>query len=196
VSAAVRLAAPDDRDAVVATTASAFAGDPAWDFILGPGNRAGAEAFAGALFDARVVRGTVWVTDHAASVAMWDRVAPERSTEAAVDPWPAFRDEVGEQVWQRLWVYDSAVKGSGPDRPYWYLGVLATHPDRQGEGLAGAVLEPGFAAAADDGWDCWLETSKPTNKPFYAGRGFTEEVAVAGLECPPTWWLRRPAERS
>jgi GNAT superfamily N-acetyltransferase len=193
VSVAVRPATPDDRGAVVDTTASAFAGDPAWDFILGPGNRAGAEAFAGALFDSRVRRGTVWVVDDVASVAMWDRVAPERSAADVLDPWPPFRAAVGEQVWERLWAYDSAVKGSGPGRPYWYLGVLATHPERQGEGLAGAVLVPGLAAAAADGWDCWLETSKPTNKPFYAGRGFTDEVPVTGLDGPPTWWLRRPA---
>jgi GNAT superfamily N-acetyltransferase len=190
---AVRPAVPADRDVVVDTTASAFAGDPAWDFILGAGNRRGAEAFAGALFDARVVRSTVWVADDGAAVAMWDRVAPERAAPAEVDPWPVFRAEAGEQVWERLWRYDSAVTASGPLRPYWYLGVLATRPDRQGRGLATAVLGPGLAASADDGWDCWLETSKPENKPFYAGRGFTEVVPVAGLDGPPTWWLRRSA---
>jgi GNAT superfamily N-acetyltransferase len=109
-----------------------------------------------------------------------------------VDPWVNFREVAGEGVWQQLWRYDDAVKASGPVRPYWYLGVLATHPDRQGEGLATAVLGPGFAAAAADAWDCWLETSKPGNKPFYAARGFTDVVPVTGLDGPPTWWLRRP----
>lgn len=191
MSATVRAASVHDRAAVVDTVASAFAGDPAWDFIVGAGNRDGAEAFGAALFDARVVRGTVWLADDGAAVAMWDRVAPERATATGVDPWPAFRERAGDEVWDRLWRYDEAVKASGPARPYWYLGVLATHPHRQGEGLASAVLAPGFDAASADGWDCWLETSKPQNKPFYAGRGFTEVVAVAGLVDPPTWWLRR-----
>jgi GNAT superfamily N-acetyltransferase len=188
----VRVAIEGDRGAVVATVSRAFVGDPAWDFILGAGNDRAARAFAGALFDGRFGRGTVWLADDGAAVAMWDRVAPERA-EPGVDPWPGFRAEVGEQVWSQLSAYDDAVKTSAPPRPYWYLGVLATHPDRQGEGLASAVLAPGLARAAEDGWDCWLETSKPTNKPFYAARGFTESVDVVGLEGPATWWLRRPA---
>ncbi len=36
------------------------------------------------------------------------------------------------------------------------------------------------------------ETSTPANKAFYAGRGFTEGVAVDIPGGPPTWWLRRP----
>ena len=137
----------------------------------------------------------MWVADDGAAVAMWDRVGVEVAA-GGRDPWPQFRPRAGEQVWARLSAYDAAVKAAGPARPYWYLGVLATHPDRQGEGLARAVLQPGIEAAgaeADgDGWDCWLETSKPENKPFYAARGFTDVVPVSALDSPATWWLRRP----
>ena len=99
---------------------------------------------------------------------------------------------VGEEIWTRLSIYDAAVHGGAPEPPYWYLGVLATHPDRHGQGLATAVLGPGLAAADEEGWDCWLETSTPANKAFYAGRGFTEGREFAVPDGPPTWWLRRP----
>ncbi len=89
-------------------------------------------------------------------------------------------------------MYEAALDAVGPVRPYWYLGVLATHPDHQGRGLATTVLRPGLAAADAEGWDCWLETSTPANKAFYAGRGFTGSVAVDIPGGPPTWWLRRP----
>ncbi len=189
----VRLATTRDRERVVESVSLAFHGDPAWDFILGAGACDAAAAFARVLFDARAGRGTVWVADDGAAVAMWDRVDVTRGDGVTDDIWARFRAAVGERVWASLWAYDEAVKASGPARPYWYLGVLATHPDRQGEGLATAVLRPGTAAADAEGWDCWLETSKPANKAFYASRGYVESIPVADLDGPPTWWLRRPS---
>ena len=112
MNAEVRPATADDRGAVIGSVAAAFSGDPAWDFILGAGNAAGAQAFAAALFDARVERGTVWLADDGAAVAMWDRTSPERSG-GVVDPWPRFRDEVGEQVWARLWALRRRREGLG-----------------------------------------------------------------------------------
>lgn len=124
---------------------------------------------------------------------MWDR----KASEAPLDPdhakhWASFRAEVGEGVWSRLRAYDDSVKANLPAPPFWYLGVLATHPDMQGRGPASAVLAPALAAADADGWDCWLETSTPSNGGFYARRGFTEAVPVTVPDGPPTWWLRRP----
>jgi GNAT superfamily N-acetyltransferase len=190
----VRPATLADVDTVATTVTAAFANDPAWSFIVGPGNDAARGAFARALLIPRIHRGTAWVTDDGAAVAMWDR----RPTEGSVDEdddawWGAFRAEVGEDVWARLNAYDGALEAVPPTPPYWYLGVLATHPEVQGRGLATAVVRPGLAAADAEGWDCWLETSTPANKAFYAGRGFTESLAVDIPGGPPTWWLRRPA---
>jgi GNAT superfamily N-acetyltransferase len=190
----VRLATLADIDAVAAMVTAAFTTDPAWSFIIGPGDAHAMAAFARALLIPRIRRGTAWVTDACTAVAMWDR----RSADGPVDEdhdasWADFRADVGESIWSRLEAYDSAVDAASPTRPYWYLGVLATHPDHQGRGLATTVLHPGLAAADAEGWDCWLETSTPANKAFYAGRGFTEGVAFDVPGGPPTWWLRRPA---
>lgn len=81
----------------------------------------------------------------------------------------------------------------GPLPPYWYLGVLATHPTAQRRGLAQAVIAPALALADAEGLDCWLETSKPANTGFYERRGFTERIEVAVPAGPLTWWMRRPA---
>ena len=69
----------------------------------------------------------------------------------------------------------------------------ALSPTHQGRGLATAVLAPGLATADAEGWDAWLETSKPGNKAFYAGRGFTDVRPVEIPDGPATWWIRRPA---
>ena len=191
---AVRLATPADVDAVARMVAEAFATDPAWSFIIGRDNPSAMSAFARTLLVARISRRTAWVTDDCGAVAMWDR----KSLDVAVDDdhaarWAAFRAEVGEDIWSRLEAYDAAVTAVAPPQPYWYLGVLATHPDLHGRGLASAVLRPGLDAADADGWDCWLETSTPGNKAFYAGRGFTDAVPFDIPGGAPSWWLRRPA---
>jgi len=193
-SSGVRRACLADVDAVVATVTAAFSNDPAWSFIVGPDNAAAMAAFVRTLLLPRIDQGTAWVTDDCTAVAMWDRLALDGSRDVDYEArWSAFRAEVGEDVWSRLQAYEAALKGDSPARPYWYLGVLATHPDHQGLGLASAVLLPGLAAADAEGWDCWLETSTPGNKAFYAGRGFTESVPVAVPGGPATWWMRRPA---
>ncbi|MDQ1250827.1 MAG: hypothetical protein QG597_5207 [Actinomycetota bacterium] len=191
---AVRLATPADVDAVARMVAEAFATDPAWSFIIGRDNPSAMSAFARTLLVARISRRTAWVTDDCGAVAMWDR----KSLDVAVDDdhaarWAAFRAEVGEDIWSRLEAYDAAVTAVAPPQPYWYLGVLATHPDLHGRGLATAVLRPGLEAADAAGWDCWLETSTPGNKAFYAGRGFTDAVPFDIPGGAPSWWLRRPA---
>lgn len=189
----VRVATMDDHDAVVATVVAAFHDDPAWDYMVGSGTPA-AHAFAHALLVPRIEAATAWVAvveGSAGAVAMWDRVAPEpRGGDA--EWWAAFAADVGPEVAARVDRYDAVLKEKQPARPYWYLGVLATRPEHQGRGLATAVVQPAFALAAAEGWDCWLETSKPGNKDFYRRRGFTESVEVDFPDGPPTWWMRRP----
>ncbi len=67
----VRQARPEDRAAVTATVAAAFARDPAWTYLHGDDYDRLAPHFAGSLFDLRVGSGDVWVTGDVASTAMW-----------------------------------------------------------------------------------------------------------------------------
>jgi GNAT superfamily N-acetyltransferase len=190
----VRRAERGDREAVTSSVAAAFARDPAWSFLHGDDYDRLAPLFAAALFDLRVGTGGVWVTDDRAAVAMWD--PPRGGRVATVDSeriWDAYRAAAGAPAWDRLTEYDRAVDAARPDTPYWYLGVLATRPERQGTGLATAVMGPVLDRADRDGVDCCLETSTLSNKAFYGRRGFSEVSPVDIASGPPTWWLRRPA---
>jgi GNAT superfamily N-acetyltransferase len=73
-----------------------------------------------------------------------------------------------------------------------YLGVLATDPARQGEGLATAVLTPVLNEADRLGIACCLETSTVKNRSFYKRRDFTQATEILLPGGPDTWWLRRP----
>jgi GNAT superfamily N-acetyltransferase len=177
---------------VVATVAAAFACDPAWAFILGEEYERRAAQFAGALFDVRVARRDIWVTDDLAAVAMWDAPDGDDAARAhAEGVWARYRASVGEDAFARLVLYNDAVGDASPTEPYWYLGVLATDPRRQREGLATAVLAPVVTQANRLGLACCLETSTADNRRFYENRGFTQATDVVLPGGPPTWWLRR-----
>jgi GNAT superfamily N-acetyltransferase len=187
----VRRAQAVDRAAVVETVVAAFRGDPGWGFIFGDDFERLAPHFAGALFDVRLATDTIWVTDDLSAAALWAPPGRSAPPELADQVWSDYRTRAGEVAWQRLEAYDAAVERCHPTVEYWYLGVLATHPSRQGEGLASAVMGPALAQADRDGLAACLETSTTNNRDFYARRGFTRAVEVALAGGPSTWWLTR-----
>jgi GNAT superfamily N-acetyltransferase len=192
----VRRALPGDRAAVIATVVAAFAEDPGWRFLLNGEHNRVAPLFAGALFDLRCPRQSVWVTDDLLAVAMWDRPAEDGAQSLPVDAiWDRYTAQAGPEVHERLIAYNQAVGAASTPSPYSYLGVLATHPEQRGKGLASTVLQPEIALADEAAIDCCLETSTEANRRFYEKRGFTEAVTVEVLGGPPTWWLRRAARR-
>jgi GNAT superfamily N-acetyltransferase len=178
---------------VVATVAAAFAEDPGWAFILGSEYERLAGHFVEALFDVRVSGKNVWVTDDLAGVAMWDPPAEGENLGAgyAERVWAGYRAIAGEEAWACLASYTDAVAAVSPAEPYWYLGVLATQPQRQRDGLATAVLAPILDEADQLGIACGLETSTAENRRFYERRGLTQATPVVLPGGPPTSWLHR-----
>jgi GNAT superfamily N-acetyltransferase len=188
----IRRALLSERTGVVATVAAAFAQDPGWAFILGEEYERLAPHFAAAMFDMRFACQNVWVTDDLAAVAMWDSpgqsdTAPGRAQSALA----RYHAIGGEDAYERLALYHEAVAAVSPAELHWYLGVLATHPQRQREGLATAVLTPIVNEADRLGLACCLETSTADNRRFYERRGFTRATEIILPGGPPTWWLRR-----
>ena len=51
--------------------------------------------------------------------------------------------------------------------PHWYVFVLGVRPERQGEGLGRALLDPALARADRDRLPTYLETTKEQNLAFY-----------------------------
>ncbi|MER7005960.1 MerR family transcriptional regulator [Dactylosporangium sp. NPDC000555] len=178
----IRVAIPADREAVVATFVAAFVADPAVRWFLPDDETYPAEAaaMAGHLFDLRVGRGTVWIADGGAAVAMWDQPrSPAGEGAAEHRPPPG-----------RFGRYQEVVREWMPRFPHWYLGVLASHPDHRGRRLGRTVMAAGLARAAADGLPAYLETSNPSNVDVYRSAGFevAEYLTVDGL---PVWIMVR-----
>jgi GNAT superfamily N-acetyltransferase len=124
---------------------------------------------------------------------MWDPpgVGDDPGQGYAEGVWARYRAIAGEEACERLASYNDAVAEAVPAEPHWYLGVLATHPERRQEGLATALLSPILDEADRFGVACCLETSTVSNRRFYERRGFTQATEIVLPGGPDTWWLRR-----
>ena len=89
---------------------------------------------------------------------------------------------------------ESAVAGSRPEEPHYYLAVVGTDPSVRRRGLAAGVIRPGLAASDADGIPSFLHTSAESNVAWYSKLGFDvtghQQVDEGG---PDVWAMsRRP----
>jgi GNAT superfamily N-acetyltransferase len=174
----VRRIGPEQRDAAVATLAEAFLDDPLMRMMSEDEQRR--RAVAPWFFQRAVTYGLrwgeVWGTDDASAVAIWlppgdSHLGTLRMIRVGLWAMPL---RVGLGTALRV------LRGSGaterfhaavPD-PHWYLLFLGTRRERQGQGLASALLDAVISKADVDGLPCYLETGTDSNIVFYERRGF------------------------
>lgn len=183
----IRLATPADLDPLAATVVAAFDHDPAFRAFFGTGHEFGrlALAFATDLLQRRIATESVWMTDDGDAVAMWDPPAGTVET-------PPSELDLPADARARLDEYDARVHGAMPTTPHWYLGVLASHPRRRGEGLARSVARAGLDAAADAGVRAVLETTNPDNVTLYERSGWRVSAEVPDVIGIHVWILEHP----
>jgi GNAT superfamily N-acetyltransferase len=82
----------------------------------------------------------------------------------------------------------SVIAGLRPPEPHAYLHLLGVDPSARRQGLGGAVLEPGLAAARAEGLVACLETMNPANVPFYEAHGLAVRHEMQLGAGGPTVW--------
>lgn len=190
-----RLATRDDREVAVLSIVRAFAADPLvrWFFPDDETYVQRASTFFGLLFDGRVDDGNVYVAGDGAAVSMWDPPGGGSIAQAELDRrWDSeFEPGAGPGERERLEAYEEAANAMMPPETSWYLGVLATDPDRRRRGLASAVIAPVLERADREGLVAFLETGANENLEFYARAGFEVAEEVVLPDGPTLWGLRR-----
>lgn len=62
--------------------------------------------------------------------------------------------------------------GYHPNEPHWYLPLLGVDPFHHGKGFGSALIKYAIAKCDQDNKIAYLESSNPTNVPFYQRHGF------------------------
>jgi ribosomal protein S18 acetylase RimI-like enzyme len=180
---AIRSLRPEEVEAAGALMGRAFFDDPGATFVE-PDRARRAEA-NGAVFAAvlrHVLRvGEVLTTDDLAGIAAW--LPPDNPTPEAADLLAAGFDRaiavMGPEASARMatmGAHFETLHEAAVDRPHWRLELLGVAPERQGQGIASALIAPGHARADARGDACYLETFTDYDVAFYRRRGY--EVMV------------------
>ena len=177
----VRAATVDDADVLARIAAGGFYADPVLSWVLRNDDTRLAQltfVFASMVHDMVPVGGTVHVND-GASAAFWrapdyqhGRTAADRveSEEAGA----AMASRFAPDELDRMRILSDAMMASHPHEPHWYLNVVSTLPERQGQGLGAAVLQPVLAICDAEGIRAYLESTNPRNMTLYRRQGFVE----------------------
>lgn len=185
-----RLATAADIGQLACTIARAFAADPPMLWIIGdreffPAARGAFTVFGQLAFD----HGEMWVTDDCAAGTMWYVPGawnlPAEATKPGVEP---LRAAVGDDALHRLTALEHQMEAVHPTEEHWYLGILGTHPDWQGRGLARTVIDPVRRRADADGVALYLETGVPENVSFYGRLGFDVRLEFDVDDGGPHMW--------
>ena len=81
----------------------------------------------------------------------------------------------GWRAFNRLLPYDVIARRLHHDHasmPHWYLAAIGVEPERQGQGVGSALMQPILALADRDHIACYLETHRPANVRLYERHGF------------------------
>lgn len=185
------------------TVAMAFADDPIWKWIYHGGDAP--LSLADALILAKHLVASQSPVDeiqgfrHHQAVALWHAplgsdtekiVADHRSQPSS------FADDFLARVATRLpalGALGEAMAERRPSESHWYLGILATHPSRQSQGLGGRLLQHMQARADALGLATYLESSNPENYAFYRRYGYAETEEFRAVDSPPLLGFWRPA---
>ncbi|MBO0839298.1 MAG: GNAT family N-acetyltransferase [Sciscionella sp.] len=203
----------DDIAAVSVTLAKAFADDPVFRWLIGDdeGAQSAGDGSASGTGGAHIVKrapalfavlcrrlmvdGGAWCTAGAESAALW--TAPNRWRTNIFDlaRWaPPAVSLFGRHTLRALRAL-SSMEREHPRRAHWYLSVLGTAPEHQGNGFGSAALTPMLARCDRDRLPAYLEAIKASTVPFYERHGFrvtaTHDLSAIGPRLHLMW--RDPA---
>jgi GNAT superfamily N-acetyltransferase len=188
-----RKATHKDVPAIVESLARAFYDDPVFKWLFPDDDRRLGQSrryFAGRAHSL-LRQDETYTADGGIASAMWAR--PNEWHDPPLDVVRQFVTLIpalGRRIPRSLQGL-RAIEERHPKKPHWYLAVLGTHPDRQGQGIGSALLQPVLDDCDRLEIPAYLETGTERNVAFYTRHGFkvTEEIQLPGG--PPMWLMWR-----
>ncbi len=171
-----RLATVADLPAAVETLTRAFYADPVWGWAFpDPERRLGQLRVPwGAVAESALGYGSAWIVGEGAAIALWIPPGkPELSPEGEERVEARVREMLGAGAARVLETFERFDAAHPGDAPHYYLSLLATDPDRGGQGWGMGLLADGLARIDAEGMPAFLESSNPVNTPRYERLGFS-----------------------
>jgi GNAT superfamily N-acetyltransferase len=89
--------------------------------------------------------------------------------------------------------YLLSMEAAHPKDELWYLMLLCVDPSAQRGGIGARLQESMLRSADNDGIDCYLETQKPDNVPYYGRFGYELVRELSPVRSGPPLFLMRRA---
>ncbi|MAG31592.1 MAG: GNAT family N-acetyltransferase [Deltaproteobacteria bacterium] len=193
----VRTALETERKTLLEVIGRAFFDDPIAQYVF-PDERsriARYGRFANLAIDAFGAHGQVLTNEAVQGAAIWQAPSP-----APIGFWKQLRMSleligITRSAFLRAARLGELVSRHHPTKPHWYLAILGTDPDVQGQGIGSALLRPTLERCDQSGTLAYLESSKEANIPFYSKYGFEllEEIQIPSG--PKLWPMLRRARQ-
>jgi ribosomal protein S18 acetylase RimI-like enzyme len=189
----ITAARPDDRRRVIDTLVLAFAADPAVRRNLYPDPSQYtthfapfAEAFGGEAF----ARGTADFLEDGSGAALWLPPDVHPDEEPLMD---LLRKTVEPAQQAETFRIFEEMAAYHPKEPHWYLPLIGVDPWHHRRGLGSRLMDHALRRCDRDHAPAYLESSNPSNVPFYERHGFAllGTIRVGSTE-PMFPMLRRP----
>lgn len=195
----VRQVTASDLPRVSEALGKAFWDDPLMRFIIPP-DKPDSRLRTLMRMEAKssLKHAAAWMTSDGSAAALWKPPGTWKTTNGELlRILPSVIGSLRGGMVTGLSVLSAVEKKHPADPPHWYLAVLGTETEAQGNGYGSAVLQPVLERCDRDGEPAYLESSKETNIPFYERHGFrvTEEVKLP-KGGPSVWGMWRDPKAS
>ena len=192
----IRTATLEDLPTVVDTAVRSLADEAMLHWSFGDERFAERISAHFAHYDGEnIERGWIRVAAGGAGIAVWIPPDGREDHEAIGAAPPGGEAEIlGDHATRHadFWTW---VGEHEPPEPLLYLSHIGVAPERQGEGLGGALMRDGLSHADDRGVPTWLETSRVENVAYYERFGFRQVADEDAPDAGPHIWFmgRDPA---
>jgi GNAT superfamily N-acetyltransferase len=171
-----RVATTADLEVLAETMALAFYADPVWGWAFPDPDRRIEQHRAVWRFVLASALDYGWVRiADAGAAALWIPPGrPELRPEDERRFEPMLAELLGDGAPRVLDTFARFDRAHPSGRPHYYLSLLATHPDRRGQGLGMGLLAENLTRIDAEGAAAYLESTNPDNHRRYEGVGFVE----------------------
>lgn len=144
------------------------------------------QAFGGKAFE----HNTVYCSPNYSGAALWYPPGVEADGEAVIQ---LMQRSVFEAEQADVFAVFEQIEHYHPKYSHWYLPFLGVEPRYQGRGYGTALMQPILNQCDRDRIPAYLESSNPTNIPFYERHGFEVLGTVQAGTSPSIFpMLRQP----